>query len=419
MGRFQHELPAEGLTAAEIKLKRGSVAVRGAEPGIPGIVSFDGTLEVTTRGSTLLVSQPDLDEANAEVILPATVRNLRCATGHGELRIEDVQADVRATTGWGDVILAHSRGAVKAETGLGAVTVSAWLGPLTLASGAGRILVEGAEEDVKATTGKGDITIREAEGRVEARTGMGHLVAAGLTGDTTLQTGKGDILVTEIDGARVEVQTGRGAIALSGRLAGLKARTGAGEIVCRCALGAGAYDVKSGHGDVTLDLPVDAELRVDATTRHGHIESNLPLVKVGGYGPEGYFGRRLVGAVGHADEAHQSHVLITAGHGDIRIFRQAGVAPTAPATDARSVAASVRDGRADPTGSTTDAQSAEAELVDTSPAPPGAAPQPAPDPDDSTESPGEAPAEDPALAILEAVSRGEVSVEEALALLRK
>jgi DUF4097 and DUF4098 domain-containing protein YvlB len=382
MSRFQHELPAEGLTSADIRLKHGRVALRGAEAGIPGVVAFDGTLEVSTQGGTLIVSQPGLDETNAEIVLPATVRDVRCATGRGDLRLEDVHAQVHATSGWGDIVLAHGLGRARVETGLGAVTIAAWQGPLTLASGAGHIQVDGAEEDVKATTGKGDISIREAEACVEARTGLGNLVVAGASGETTLQTGKGDIVATDLAGARLEAQTGRGQIVLGGRLAGLKARTGKGDVVCRCALTAGDYDVKSGSGNVNFDLPGNTELRVDASVRHGHIESNLPLVKVGGYGPEGYFGRRLVGAVGSDPRVN---LAIRSGHGDIRIFQEVEtVAPSAP----------------EPTVSSPQPQSAQA------------APQPQPVVQSASEA-------DPALAILEAVSRGEVSVEEALALLGK
>lgn len=319
MTAIRRDLPAGEITAVDVQLSNGDVTLRAAEEGAAGVLEADDAAEVETRGETLHVRHEQAWPVDLRITLPGSVRHVRCLTGHGALRLEGVHAEVHARTGKGDVSLAGGGGRADLETGKGDVRADDWQGPLQLRTGKGNVEAERVRGGLEVRTGKGDVKLDEATERVEVRAGHGSVVAGRLAGEASLQTGHGDVVATDLAGARLEARTGHGEIALGGRLAGLRASTGRGEVVCHCELVEGTFELSSGHGDVTLHLPANADLRIDAATSHGRVESNLPLVKVGRPGPEGAFGRRFVGSIGSAEP--KATVLLRTAHGDIRITR--------------------------------------------------------------------------------------------------
>ncbi len=345
MSRFRQVLPVEGLAKIEIKLWRGDLTIRGASAGTVGVLESDGEMEVTTDGNllhckqigglaTLLGEQQvriaidgnvlyekqlRFSGSNVSVVLPASVRELRCRIGHGDIRLDDVDADVSLHIGMGNAFLSSGRGRLMVRAGASeTIRVFGWQGPVEFSAGTGDMEAEVIDGDVKSTIGKGSIKI-DGAARVEAKTGAGDLAVSRISGEAVLRTGKGHILGTSLNGVRLDTRTGKGEIALSGHLAGLKAVTGCGEIICRCDLAEGTYDLRSGSGHISFDLPDGIEVRIDASARHGRIESDLPLIKVGTTGPAGYFGKRLVGSIGSAEA--KTKLFLRAEHGDIRIFR--------------------------------------------------------------------------------------------------
>lgn len=322
----QRELPY-GLTTVEVQLHTGGdVTLKAADEGEAGEVEADPGVEVEIQGDAARIYRQHGGPADVEARLPTSVREVRCRTAHGDVEVKGLSADVFARTGRGDVELSDGRGRAEAETGRGEVSVESWQGPVRAQTGHGDIEAERIGGDLEARTGSGSLEIDDVAGRVDAHSGHGNVVVGRLVGEASLHTGHGDVVATDLAGANLTAHTGHGEIALGGRLAGVRASTGRGKIVCRCALAEGSHELTASHGDIVLDLPADAEVRVDAVTGHGRVETNLPLVKVGRPGPEGAHGRRFVGSVGSAEP--KATVLLRTGRGDIRITRAGGGAPS-------------------------------------------------------------------------------------------
>jgi hypothetical protein len=126
-------------------------------------------------------------------------------------------------------------------------------------------------------------------------------------------------------------------------------------------------------GAIDLELPATIKARVDAQTSFGQIHSDFPLVRVGRSGPLGFGGVRMVGSIGEGEP--EVHIALRSSKGQISLRRR----PDSAAAGA----------------------------------------------DTTTERPAPTPPEEPTptmdstLAVLEALARGDISVDEADELLRR
>ncbi len=199
-----------------------------------------------------------------------------------------------------------------------------------------------------------------------------------------IRTGSGDGELIGLQAKRVSIGVGSGDISLrGGRVEGLEISSGHGDIDCDGALPVKDWSIDVRSGDVSIALPPATQARLDLATRHGSIQSEIPLVRVGRQGPESRFGGRMVGAVGA--EGQGTEIKVSSRHGDIDIHWSGGTAEKR------------------------------------------AAPQPEParsEAGEATESAAQAEQVQPArkygsqMEILEALARGELSVEEAEKLIR-
>jgi DUF4097 and DUF4098 domain-containing protein YvlB len=86
-------------------------------------------------------------------------------------------------------------------------------------------------------------------------------------------TGDGSINLDRVDGV-LEATTGDGGVSVTGKLTGLRARSGDGGITIRAQPGSSAtsdWDVTSGDGSVTLEIPDDFSADVDVRTGDGGV----------------------------------------------------------------------------------------------------------------------------------------------------
>jgi DUF4097 and DUF4098 domain-containing protein YvlB len=115
-----------------------------------------------------------------------------------------------------------------------------------------------ASSDVTARSGDGSIDVERLAGRIELRSGDGSIRARDLAGDVT-------------------VQTGDGSIALDGKFSAVRARSGDGSVRVHAAPGTSAgadWDISTGDGSVTLEIPDGFNAELDAHTGDGgvHVE---------------------------------------------------------------------------------------------------------------------------------------------------
>jgi len=131
--------------------------------------------------------------------------------------------------------------------------------------------------------GDGAVDCEPLAGRFTFVTGDGAVRAHGLRGDIDVSTGDGRVILDDIDG-RVKARTGDGHMQASGRFDALDLSTGDGRVDATAMPGSrlsSAWSVETGDGAVTLRVPHDIAAFLDARTRDGHINVDMPITTRG------------------------------------------------------------------------------------------------------------------------------------------
>ena len=236
-----------------------------------------------------------------------------------------------------------------------------------------------------------------------------------------LRTGKGDIHLSGIEARSCRVRASSGDLQFEGgAVTNLSASTSRGDLAVLSVYPGGAWELQSTHGDLRLGLPADAQARLDAATRQGDVRSEIALVRVARPGPESRHGGRMVGSLGPSEGARATIGLQTLrGDIDIRLWppsRQPAPPPSAAAAEQNREPEPAATGP-EPAGPTAAGivDLARQPVADPAPAPAsGAAAPTAAEPAQAVPA---APA-DPAMTILQALSEGKISVDEAERLLK-
>jgi hypothetical protein len=173
-----------------------------------------------------------------------------------------------------------------------------------------------ATSDVQAATGDGSIRLEGVRGTISLRSGDGSIQAREASGTLAARSGDGSIRLDGIKGA-VDVNTGDGSIAVSGVFTGVRARSGDGSVAVRAQAGSATeadWDISSGDGSVTLEVPESFGAELDARTGDGRVHlEGVTLSNVSGdVAPDRANGR--LGAGGHA-------MRVRTGDGSISIKR--------------------------------------------------------------------------------------------------
>jgi DUF4097 and DUF4098 domain-containing protein YvlB len=137
------------------------------------------------------------------------------------------------------------------------------------------------QANVDAHSGDGSIEIERVTGKVKLDTGDGSVKATEIGGDLRAHSGDGSITLDRVDG-RIDADTGDGSITLDGKLEGVRLRTGDGSIRVRAGAGsrmADDWDIHTGDGSVTIDVPDPFDADLDAHTGDGSVSVSSVSVK--------------------------------------------------------------------------------------------------------------------------------------------
>jgi DUF4097 and DUF4098 domain-containing protein YvlB len=121
------------------------------------------------------------------------------------------------------------------------------------------------------------------EGRVALRTGDGNIRMASFKGNVDIESGDGAEELDALDGY-LRAHSGDGNIRAAGRFDAMDISTGDGRIDARAADGsslASSWSLRSGDGNVTLELPNNLAADVDLKTGDGRIIVDVPLTMEG------------------------------------------------------------------------------------------------------------------------------------------
>lgn len=166
---------------------------------------------------------------------------------------------------------------VRAQIGSGNMDVSDVQGPAVLRTGSGSITARHIHNDTEAESGSGSISLADISSRATATTGSGTIELSRIGGDIRTSTGSGRIDLEETRG-RINVKTGSGGIQVTGASDDVRATTGSGSIRIQGNPAASSYwQIHTGSGSITLDVPSDASFRVHASSHNASINSDLPL----------------------------------------------------------------------------------------------------------------------------------------------
>ncbi|MGH2410553.1 MAG: DUF4097 family beta strand repeat-containing protein, partial [Chloroflexota bacterium] len=185
-------------------------------------------------------------------------------------------------------------------------------------SGTGESEVKGFAGTVLAHTGAGDLELEHCTDGGSVNTGAGDVEGRGLRGAWELRTGSGDVKIEAEEAASFQISTGSGDVEIRGGEADrLELRTGSGDLTCATVLRGSRHRLTTGAGDIKLALANPPGARVQALTRMGNVSSDFPLVMVGKQGPHSGSGARYVGNIGDS----MVDVELKTGYGDIEIVR--------------------------------------------------------------------------------------------------
>ncbi len=370
---------------------------------------------------------PGSSHGRLRIGVPAVLEmpRLEIVSNRGDLSLDGLQGRIALHSHLGDIRVKDAGGSLEARTGKGDIEVERFHGQVRSHSGAGDVELEHCDEGGSGFTGSGDI-----EGR-------------GLGGSWDMHTGSGDVTVDVHGTASFQINTGSGDIEVRGGIVErLEARTGSGDLVCTSALHGTEHQLHTGSGDIQLAIANPPGARLQAITRMGSINSEFPLVMVGKQGPHSGAGARYVGKVGEGPV----EIELRTGCGDIDITRFRGeqpsrafrsdprpaepvptpaaprpfapamasvppIPPFAPIPPLPPIAALHEAMHGPATELSHGFPGKERDMMNDAPSPEAAPKQPA-------EPASAEPTENPRLKVLESLQRGEITVQEASALLR-
>jgi hypothetical protein len=131
------------------------------------------------------------------------------------------------------------------------------------------------------------------EGRVNLRSGDGSIRLANLKGDMDLQSSDGSLEVERVDGT-LKAHASDGHIKIAGRFDSLQLSSGDGRIEARALAGStisSSWDLHSGDGSVTVQLPEAFAADVELHTGDGHIDLDMPISVEGQLGHNNIHGK--------------------------------------------------------------------------------------------------------------------------------
>ncbi len=389
----------EGITRIRLDCEQTSLSIV-ADPGMVGQVFLsaeaDGDVSLIREADELIVYQqgrrssgraPTLTVPSedcppivgsidrGELYLGGLNGNVEIKHGQGDARIDGGDGKLAYNLGKGDVRLANRLGNVALAVGGGDIHAGTSAGNLAISLGKGDVICDSISGNLAVKLGSGDIAVTDSAGKLVVRSGSGDVsVTRPRQQIVVVRVASGDVMIRNGSLAGMEIDVAKGDIVSSAQLLlwprepggdaddeslvsrilrskgvafsatdkGLRiSRPGfemeAGDSGLRITRGgmsfvagdsgvhftndestdAGAFAAETSAGDIVIDLPSGAPVRVEALISGGEIRSDIPLVSVGRPGPRGAT-QRYVG-VSDPSATERIDLRLKAERGDIRV----------------------------------------------------------------------------------------------------
>jgi DUF4097 and DUF4098 domain-containing protein YvlB len=304
--RFEISVPRQ--TAVVAYTHDGDLTLEGTEGGADlanhygpvAVEDVTGDVTADTHHGEVAVRRSGGDQAAIDL-----------TSHYGRITIEDVAGDIAADTHNGGVTVRRSggeRAAVNLTSHYGSITVrQVTAGSLNLDSHHGALTLEDVTVDgdlgLNTHYGKVGLDIVQA-GHLEAKSNNGNITLneVQLEGALDLFTHYGTVRVADTEASAYKIETHNGAITLDGGHGSLWLHSHYGDITVRDAhdatldldttngnvsvegslSAASSHEVESHYGSVSLWLPSDTSVFLDANTTYGHIRCDFDVLVKGG-----------------------------------------------------------------------------------------------------------------------------------------
>jgi len=184
----------------------------------------------------------------------------KLSTDGGHIQIQDVAGSADAFTVGGHIVAGNISGNAVLRSGGGHIRAGQISGRAQLETDGGNITLKQAGSFVSVRTGGGQIDFGEVRGSVRAQTGGGGIRVITVSGPMEVESNGGSICLTRVAGA-VQAATAGGTIQAwinpDGSSSGGKVNL------------AGASQLSSGAGDITVFLPRNLAANIDAMVENG------------------------------------------------------------------------------------------------------------------------------------------------------
>jgi DUF4097 and DUF4098 domain-containing protein YvlB len=242
--------PAMESSVLILQSERGAIEIRGEE----GRSTIDVTATIHAFGATL--EQAERRLASLRLTRNQTPDSLYLGF---ESPIEAEAWDAPAYVEYAVVVPAET--SLNAVLGDVDVTAEGLVGNVELVCDNGSVRLRRIEGGITVEARTGDVTLCETVGAVTIEAGSGLVTGLTLCGPLSVQTITGDVAIREATVDRLVVTAKKGNVTFDGELPGVDVEHG----------------VWTDWGDISLRIPPDSRLQIEAVATGGIENAGLPL----------------------------------------------------------------------------------------------------------------------------------------------
>ena len=195
---------------------------------------------------------------------------------HFDITVPRTLHAVYLKTAAGDITVQDFSGAVQSQTNSGELQFENITGPIFGNSVNGDIRLTHCEGDVRVETLRGDIEVNHNVGNVDVTTSGGSIRCVDVEGEISGETSGGNIKLVRCKGeAKVETSGGSINLESDGPISAKVFGGSINAIISEQLRGDSTLEVSG--GDITVSLPLNTLLNVDAKSSGGNVTSELPI----------------------------------------------------------------------------------------------------------------------------------------------
>lgn len=210
------------------------------------------------------------------------------STSGGDIDLDKVTGNIKLKSSGGDISTGDVNGDADISTSGGDIALGKISGKADVKTAGGNIAMNSVGKSAEIKTAGGNIAVNDIGGNSEIKTGGGNIAANKINGQAIIKTGGGNISLESATGY-IDAETGAGNINIQEALNKFNATTGAGDIYVHISSNIkGDCELKSGTGSITLYVPANAKVTINAVVKSigwgsedSSIDSDFPASNVG------------------------------------------------------------------------------------------------------------------------------------------